>query len=200
MSDLGPVPGADPQDAALETCLRTARDKGFLGPTCVGGQIGHSLGLASAIAEPPSCVLDLGAGGGVPGLVLARLVWPGARWVLLESSIRRSSFLAEVVSSLGIDDRVCVVDARAEEAGRRPELRHRFDLVLARSFGPPGVTAECAAPFVRPGGVVLVSEPPDALVTQRWPEEGLRVLDLRLEASLAQPVHAVRSPQQRCVQ
>jgi 16S rRNA (guanine527-N7)-methyltransferase len=39
-------------------------------------------------------------------------------------------------------------------------LRAAFDVVVARSFGPPPVVAECAAPFLRTGGVLVVSEPP----------------------------------------
>ena len=49
---------------------------------------------------------------------------------------------------------------RAEDAGRDPELREGFDLVTARSFARPAVTAEIGAGLVRPGGVMVVSEPP----------------------------------------
>ena len=51
--------------------------------------------------------------------------------------------------------------------------------MVTRSFGAPAVTPECAAGFLRsPGGRLLVSEPPDD--EQRWPEEGLSALSLRL--------------------
>lgn len=66
---------------------------------------------------------------------------------------------------------------RAEEAGRDPELRATFDLVTARGFGPPAVVAECAAPFLRPGGLLVVSEPP-AGEAARWPAAGLAPLGL----------------------
>ena len=59
------------------------------------------------------------------------------------------------VADLGWADRVRVVRARAEEAGRREDLRGTFDLVVARGFGPPAVTAECGRRgyvySVRPG-------------------------------------------------
>ena len=48
--------------------------------------------------------------------------------------------------------RVRVVRARAEVAGRDAALRGRFDVVVARGFGPPAVTAECAAPLLSLGG------------------------------------------------
>jgi 16S rRNA (guanine527-N7)-methyltransferase len=70
------------------------------------------------------------------------------------------------------------VHARAEEAGHRPVLRGSMDLVVARSFGPPAVTAECASPFLRVGGWLVVSEPPSA-PQDRWPDGGLAELGLR---------------------
>lgn len=152
-------------------------------------QVHHAIGLASAVPVAPTAALDLGAGGGVPGLVLAVSAWSDTRWVLVESSLRRVVFLQEAVRALGIGDRVTVVRARAEEAGRYEELRHKFGAVLSRSFGPPAVTAECAAPFLAEGGVVVVSEPPNP--PGRWPSEGLGLVSLCLERSIERPVHAV---------
>lgn len=73
-----------------------------------------------------------------------------------------------------------MVEARAESAARRPDLREQMDSVVARSFGPPAVTAECATGFLRLGGRLVVSEPPgeEAGPTVRWPEEKLDVLGL----------------------
>jgi 16S rRNA (guanine527-N7)-methyltransferase len=53
-----------------------------------------------------------------------------------------------------------VMRARAEDAGRDPALRASQDVVVARSFGGPAVVAECAAPLLRPAGLLVVSEPP----------------------------------------
>ncbi len=86
--------------------------------------------------------------------------------------------MAEAVDRLGLADRVLVATGRAEDLARRPDLRTGFDVVTARAFGPPAVTAECSAGFVRVGGVVLVSEPPDA-PERRWPADGLRQLGFR---------------------
>jgi 16S rRNA (guanine527-N7)-methyltransferase len=119
-----------------------------------------------AAGEAPADVLDLGSGGGVPGLVLLAL-WPLTEGVLLDAGERRSSFLSEAVTSLGWAGRVQVVRARAEEAGRHPHLRAHASLVVSRSFGPPAVVAECAAPLLKPGGRLIVSEPPAG--DDRWP-------------------------------
>jgi 16S rRNA (guanine527-N7)-methyltransferase len=121
--------------------------------------------------------LDLGSGGGLPGLVLLD------RWrcagVFLDSMVKRSSFLAEVLAWPDAPTHGQVVTARAEEAARWPEFDETFDLVTARSFGPPAVTAECAVRFLRIGGLLVVSERPDSQGWDRWPESGLDRLGLQ---------------------
>jgi 16S rRNA (guanine527-N7)-methyltransferase len=128
--------------------------------------------------------LDLGSGGGVPGLVLAG-TRPELSWVLLDAGRRRCRFLREAVAELGLTGRVEVVEDRAESAARRPGLRELMDVVVARSFGSPPVTAECAVGFLRVGGRLVVSEPPepetpseDSADHGRWIEEGLETLGL----------------------
>jgi 16S rRNA (guanine527-N7)-methyltransferase len=97
------------------------------------------------------------------------LRWPTTSWTLVDASERRCRFLDAAITELGLDGRVRVAQGRAEVLGRDPVLRGAFALVTARSFGPPGVTAECGAPFLEVGGRLLVSEPPEA--APRWPDE-----------------------------
>jgi 16S rRNA (guanine527-N7)-methyltransferase len=97
--------------------------------------------------------------------------------VLLDASERRTDFLRRAVGRLGLVPRVTVVAARAETAGREPAWRGAFDAVVARSFGEPAVTAEAAAPFLRVGGQLVVSEPPEPAV-DRWPPAGLALVGL----------------------
>lgn len=130
-------------------------------------------------------VLDLGSGGGLPGLPLA-LATPAAQWVLLDGSVTRCRFLEEAVAELGLDTRVRVVAARAEEAGRQPDLRQSFEAVVARSFGPPAVTVECGAPFLAVGGLLVVAEPPEGSEV-RWPQGGLAVVGMEAVATIKQP-------------
>jgi hypothetical protein len=51
--------------------------------------------------------------------------------------------------------------------------------VTARSFGAPAVVAECGAPFLTIGGIMVVSEPPGDREGQRWPSEDLASLGLQ---------------------
>ena len=160
---------------ALISVLSQARDLGFLGPPPVSDHIEHAAKFSAAIDAVGGERLDLGSGGGVPGLVLATL-HPDSRWALLEASRRRAAFLERATLELGLSDRVRVLLGRAEELGRDPTLRGAFGAVVARSFAQPSVTAECGAPFLRKGGILAVSEPPDP--DGRWLAEGLRQLGL----------------------
>jgi 16S rRNA (guanine527-N7)-methyltransferase len=71
-----------------------------------------------------------------------------------------------------------VIIGRVEEVARNPRLEDGFDLVTARSFGPPSVTAECGVRFLKVGGLMIVSEPPDDSVIDRWSQRGLALMGL----------------------
>lgn len=169
--------------------LSRQRGRGLLGPDPISAQIAHARVFAAAVPSPRRAV-DLGSGGGVPGLVLASVCWPDAELVLLDASQRRCTFLELAVADLGVADRVRVVWGRAEELGRDEALRGRADVVVARSFGPPAATAECAAPLLVVGGCLVVSEPPGSDAS-RWEPTGLARLGLGPAELLAAPDGAV---------
>ncbi|MFP4511587.1 MAG: 16S rRNA (guanine(527)-N(7))-methyltransferase RsmG [Acidimicrobiales bacterium] len=163
--------------------LERARAVGLLGPGPVEVHLAHAEALVSLLGRigvAPRVALDLGSGGGVPGLILA-LGSPSSRWTLLDAAARRTAFLEAAVRELELDDRVQVVQGRAEVVGRDPQHRGRYDLVTARSFGPPAVTAECGAPLLRVGGWLAVSEPPEP-APERWPARELAELGLEVVA------------------
>ncbi len=167
------------QGALLVEVLEDARTRGYLGPDPVERHLEHSASLADAIGAFEGTFLDLGSGAGVPGLVLA-VRWPQARGVLLESQHRRCALLETAVVRLGVEARVRVRCGRAERLARDQELRGTVDIVVARSFGRPAVTAECAVGFLKAGGRLVVSEPPEGTTSERerWPVLGLRELGL----------------------
>ena len=171
-------PVVAPEVAAV---MERSRELGFLGPQTVAHQIEHALGFwraaVSSSLSPTKGILDLGSGGGLPGLVIQAL-WPTTPFTLLDGSVKRCGFLSEAVRELGIEDRVSVLCGRAEDLGRSADLRGSFDLVVARSFGAPAVLAECAAPFLQIGGHLLVSEPPEESIEMRWPDAGVTQVGL----------------------
>lgn len=124
----------------------------------------------------------------MPGLVLAQR-WVSTEFVLIDSERRRVTFLEGAVAELGWTNRVTVIHARAEDAARDNELRGSFDYVSARSFGPPAATAECGAPFLLVGGLLVVSDPPTG-AGDRWPAAGLNELGLRIVGDSNGHAHA----------
>ena len=170
--------------------LIDARRFGFLGPGPVEEHLAHTEGFVLAAGATPASFVDLGSGGGVPGLALA-VQWPETAVTLIESRARRGAFLEEAIEALGLTGRVTVLVVRAEDAARDPALQGAFPLVTARSFAPPPVTAECARPFLAEAGVLLVSEPTEA-PAERWPADGLADLGFADDGVVAGPASHVR--------
>lgn len=177
------------EPTTLEAVVSDSRALGLLGPGPLAPQLDHARAFARAIPRDVS-FLDLGSGGGLPGLVVLA-DRPDLTGVLLDATQRRCDFLRDACERLRLGERAEVVCARAEEAARDPRHRGRYDVVTARSFGPPAVTAECAVGFLRAGGEILVSEPPEP-DAERWPAKGLEQLGLVAEMVGDAPAHLVR--------
>lgn len=97
-------------------------------------------------------IADLGAGAGLPGLVLAAAL-PDAEVALVESNQRKCAFLRRAVSECGIAN----ADVRAQRAEALAATeRGRYDVVTARALAPLAVVAEYAAPLLREGGTLVV--------------------------------------------
>lgn len=165
----------------LSSALEQSRALGFLGPGPVDAHVEHARRYVEAWNElrggTPSNVLDLGSGGGVPGLVLLE-IW-NCQTVLLDSMEKRCRFLRSMIAAPEAPLGARVAEGRAEDLAWDRSLSEDFDLVVARSFGPPSSTAECAARFLKVSGLLIVSEPPDVPQSARWPQTGLGQLGLR---------------------
>jgi 16S rRNA (guanine527-N7)-methyltransferase len=104
--------------------------------------------------DGPLRVIDVGSGGGLPGLVLA-IVLPDVQFTLLESTGKKAEFLMHAAKALGLPN-VQILNERAEKAGHDPSHRERYDAAMARAVGPLAVIAELTVPLVRVGGQVLL--------------------------------------------
>ena len=103
-------------------------------------------------------LVDIGSGGGIPGLVIA-ILRPDLRVTLVEADRRRAGFLlhaAALCSCAGVE----VVAARAENVGHDPAHREGYDLAVSRAAAPAPVLCELALPLLRAGGrlVALVGD------------------------------------------
>ncbi len=109
----------------------------------------HVLNSAAPVVRVPSdvTVADVGSGAGLPGLVWA-IARPDLHVTLIEPLLRRTTFLEEVATELGLDN-VEVVRARAED------VKEQYDVVTARAVAALEKLARWCMPLVRPGGVLL---------------------------------------------
>ncbi|MFM8640351.1 MAG: 16S rRNA (guanine(527)-N(7))-methyltransferase RsmG [Planctomycetota bacterium] len=108
--------------------------------------------LASAEAKR---VIDVGSGGGLPGLPLA-IAMPDVRFTLLEATGKKAAFLEETIAALGIAN-ARVINERAETAGQdHHQHRAHYDAVVARAVARLNTLAELTVPFAREGGSVLL--------------------------------------------
>jgi 16S rRNA (guanine527-N7)-methyltransferase len=116
-------------------------------------------------------VVDIGSGGGIPGLVVAT-DRPDFWVTLVDRREKCTDFLERAVTALGIRARVTV---RCCDTSTLIAAGERFDAVTARGFGPPSRTLVIASKLVRPGGLIMISEPPGG---GDWTVEQLRRLGL----------------------
>lgn len=102
--------------------------------------------------EENAKIIDVGTGAGFPGMVL-KIARPDIKITLLDSLGKRVTFLDEVSGELSLTAQT--LHLRAEEGGRKPELREQFDIACARAVANLNTLAEYCVPFVKPGGVFV---------------------------------------------
>jgi 16S rRNA (guanine527-N7)-methyltransferase len=98
-------------------------------------------------------VLDVGSGGGFPGLPL-KMMRPEILLTILEPREKRFYFLKDLVRTIGLQG-VCLRRQRAETASRNVDMRGAFDLVLARALASMDRLVSMCFPFVRRGGLFV---------------------------------------------
>lgn len=142
--------------------------------------------LASPLAALPGheaasfagkTVIDVGTGGGVPGMPL-KLLCPEAEVTLLDSAEKKVRFLQETADALHLTGITCTA-ARAEETG----LRECFDYAVSRAVARMNILSELCLPFVKVGGVFAAMK--SSLSGEELSEaaKGIRTLGGRIEGT-----------------
>ena len=129
--------------------------------------------------------IDVGTGGGFPGLAVA-IAMPGTRMTLLDSVGRKTAAVQAMVDALGLRERVSVRTDRIESAGHDRTLRGGFDLAMARAVAAAPVVAEYLVPLLKTEGNAL-------LYRGQWSEADQHQLKRALL-----PLKAQLSSSQRC--
>ncbi len=127
-----------------------------------------ALTIVPVLADLPEApeIIDVGSGGGIPGLVLA-CVMPNARFTLLDATGKKCDFLRQAAATLGLDT-VTVVQDRAERAGqdrgertgagRQGGHRARYDAVVSRAVGRAATLLELTVPLAKVGGLIVLTK------------------------------------------
>jgi 16S rRNA (guanine527-N7)-methyltransferase len=102
----------------------------------------------------PQRGIDIGTGGGFPGIVAA-IVLPQTQITLLDSTRKKITFLQEVIQTLKLNTVKMIVD-RVETLGHDRQHRSQYDLALIRAVGTPAVCAEYALPLLKLGGTAVL--------------------------------------------
>ncbi len=149
-------------------------------------QVLHFLdSLSVARALPPALgqgrvakLIDVGAGGGFPGVPLA-IAFPSLQVTLLEATGKKTQFLDFLVRELSLGN-VSVLKGRAEEVGQQAVYREQYDFATARAVAELRTLAEYTLPFVRVGGLFVASKSADAAEEARQAEHAIQTLGGRL--------------------
>lgn len=161
-------------DSALLGALSAIQARGAIGEASLADAVRHADQFVAVLPDTARSLADLGSGGGLPGLVIA-VRRPDLLITLVERRRSRADLLSRAVRALDLSSRVSVLadDVRrlaASSAGS-------FDVVTARSFAAPPITADWAGRLLRSGGLLVVSEPPEDDLS-RWPSDVLRKVGL----------------------
>jgi 16S rRNA (guanine527-N7)-methyltransferase len=118
--------------------------------------VDESLAAVDVVQRFEGAIVDVGSGGGAPGIPLA-LALPAREVTLLEANGRKCAFLRQVTREL---PNVTVVQGRAEE-----QATDAFGVAIAKALAPPPVAAEWCLPLVEPGGATVLFVGPTADAT-----------------------------------
>ena len=98
-------------------------------------------------------IIDIGTGGGLPGILLA-IFLPESEIYLLDKSKKKTIFLRETTEALELKNTIIITD-RAEELSREAGFREKFDIVIARAVARFSILLELAVPFCNIHGKII---------------------------------------------
>lgn len=98
-------------------------------------------------------ILDLGTGGGFPGIPL-KIFLPETSFLLMDSVNKKLDFVFSVIEELGLKN-IDVCHGRAEDLARDKKYREKFDVVLSRAVANLSTLSELSLGFVKVGGCFI---------------------------------------------
>lgn len=124
-------------------------------------------------------IIDIGTGGGFPGVPLA-IMCPEKKFVLLDSLEKRLKIIEGLAGELGINN-IETLHSRAEDAGRDPKYREHFDLCVSRAVADLSVLSEYCLPFVKPKGSFVAYKSKEISEEISGAEKAISILGGKIE-------------------
>ncbi len=111
-----------------------------------------SLAIATWI-HPEDSVLDVGSGGGFPGIPL-KILMPSLSVTLIDSSRKKNSFQRHVIRTLGLEN-IAARQTRVETLSAAPDCLNAFSVIVCRAFTDLARFVETAMPLLAPNGMMI---------------------------------------------
>lgn len=129
--------------------------------------------------KPNDRIIDIGTGGGFPGIPL-KLHYPLLSVTLLDSLNKRIKFLDEVISVLELDN-IYAVHARAEELSRKEDFRERYNIAISRAVAELRTLLEYSMPYVAVGGYFIAMKGPNYKEELKLAKPAIKILGGKLK-------------------
>ncbi len=130
-------------------------------------------------SNPPRRLIDVGTGAGFPGIPL-KIIYPSMQLTLVESVGKKAMFCQHIARVLGIEG-VNVIQARAEDLGRKAEHREVYDWAVARAVANLNVLSEYLLPLVKIGGMMLAQKGESGPAEAQSAENAMKLLGGKLK-------------------
>lgn len=124
-------------------------------------------------------VIDIGTGGGFPGIPL-KIYKGDIEVVLLDSLNKRINYLNEVIKNLNLTD-ISAVHGRAEDFGQNKDYREKFDIAVSRAVASLNILSEYCLPFVKVGGYFISMKGQDVEEEMKESTKAISILGGRVE-------------------
>jgi len=130
--------------------------------------------ILDSLSEQEFTMIDVGTGAGFPGIPLA-ILFPSAKFTLMDSLNKRIKFLNEVILQLGLTN-VETVHSRAEDLARNPKYRDAFDYSVSRAVANLSSLCEFCLPYIKVGGKFISYKSEKITEEMTAAENAIRIL------------------------
>lgn len=152
--------------------------------------IAESIAIAPLLPAETERLLDVGSGGGIPGIPLAILM-PETQVDLLDATGKKVAAMSAMCAELGLDN-ARAIQGRAEVLAHRAEMRGLYTVVTARAVARLATLVEYTLPFLRPGGIAIFPKGESVQEEVREAQKAIQTLGGRLRDVALSPVNETR--------